>query len=162
MTNWGFSDRDGYSITRGWQGTANEAEAYAQKLANARGTPVDYWDETDKSGARGEGEPADSLCTVDPVEAPIEITAQNARPTDTGVNGAMDVYVEITMDGREICGDVTMVRHELTGEWVPYGNAADYWVSGRMLRELSDLRSGQKLCELLAKIARVAGEAIDA
>lgn len=66
MQNWGFSDHNGNEINRGWQGTEREARAKAQDYANASGEAVNYWDESDKSGEQGEGEPAETLVTVHP------------------------------------------------------------------------------------------------
>lgn len=46
MTNWGFDDSDGNSITRGWQGDRDQAEAYAQDLADSRQETVSFYDES--------------------------------------------------------------------------------------------------------------------
>lgn len=57
MTNYGFADGDGNSITRGRQSTLREARRFAQQYANAYNTCVEFWDED---------EPDTSLETVEP------------------------------------------------------------------------------------------------
>lgn len=61
----------------------------------------------------------------------IEVKASNARPTNTGVEGALDVDVAVRIDGTEVEGEVTLGK--INGLWVAYGDAPDYWVSGGLL-----------------------------
>ncbi len=45
MDNWAFADGQGNEITRGWQGTEDQAHALAQKFANKRNDVIEYWPE---------------------------------------------------------------------------------------------------------------------
>lgn len=45
MPSWGFSDANGNSLARGWQGYEDQARAMAQRYANERGETVSYWPE---------------------------------------------------------------------------------------------------------------------
>lgn len=74
----------------------------------------------------------------------IQIQASNARPTTTGVNGAVDVNVHVTLpDGREVRGEVTLCPAE-DGRPVyeSWGGGADHWVSGGLLAELYAVAEG--------------------
>lgn len=68
----------------------------------------------------------------------IHVAASVATPTTTGVEGALDVDVTVTIDGVEYDGEVTLVRDENDGRWSSWG-APDNWVSGRLLTQLRKL-----------------------
>lgn len=68
----------------------------------------------------------------------IDVTASVATETTTGVEGALDVDVTVEVDGVEYDGEVTLVRHEQTGDWGAWGRP-DNWVSGDLLRALGEL-----------------------
>ena len=89
----------------------------------------------------------------------IEATADFARETDTGVEGAKDADVTVTIDGVEYEGEVTLVRHEQTGDWGSWGSA-DNWVEGRLLDQLAGLSSDDFRAALDA-IEAAAREAIE-
>jgi hypothetical protein len=68
----------------------------------------------------------------------IHVAASIATPTTTGVEGAMDVDVTVTIDGKEHDGEVTLVRSEQDGRWVSWGQP-DHWVSSKLLASLQAL-----------------------
>ena len=52
------------------------------------------------------------------------------------VDGGVDVDVTVSVDGEEIEGEVTLVRHEVTGEFASWGQP-DHWVSGALLARIN-------------------------
>ena len=96
--------------------------------------------------------------------AVTEVIASNPRETDTGVKGAIDVDVEITLDdGTILDGEVTLVRAaDGRPSWEPYGDTADHWVSGALLAALSaHVGDAESLRRALSEIAGSAAEASD-
>lgn len=101
----------------------------------------------------------------------IILDVSHPRPTDTGVKGAIDLDVTLRLDlghdadGRETDGTVDVegeitLAHDHAGEWVAYGPAPDYWVSGNLLAKIQDAMCdsdtmGKLLCEIAARAARV-------
>jgi hypothetical protein len=79
---------------------------------------------------------------VDVTPKPIEITARAyyARETDCGVEGGIDVNVNVAIgeDTDEIDGEVTLVRDH-GGGWTAYGDSPDHWISSELLIELRKL-----------------------
>jgi hypothetical protein len=71
---WGFSEALGPVLRRRFRGTAEKAAELAQKFADERCVPVDYWDEADKTAAPAR--PADSLRTVQPSPEVVEARRQ--------------------------------------------------------------------------------------
>jgi hypothetical protein len=52
--------------------------------------------------------------------------------------GAADVDVNIHYDGRDICGEVTVVPAEDGNGYAPYGVQPDQWIASDLLAELRD------------------------
>lgn len=96
------------------------------------------------------------------------VTADYARETDTGVEGAMDVDVTIVLaSGPTMSGEVTMVRDRDSNSrlgWRSYGDGADHWVSGDLLGALRAHYADhvEDLRRALAEIECAAAEAINA
>lgn len=89
----------------------------------------------------------------------IKITASDARPS-TCVGGGTDVDVDVQIDGDSLpAGEVTLVPAEYDGRPVALDGGADYWVSGRLLRELRD-RCGNDLREALNDLEEAARNVI--
>lgn len=95
MKTYGFADSRGNELTRGYQGHEDQARALAQKFADERDEPIDYWDESDVSGREGEGELSESLVTVYP--------AQQQSDTD-------DSDIEALSSEAAQAGDLTQVE----------------------------------------------------
>lgn len=89
-------------------------------------------------------------------------TASIAAPTTTGVDGALDVDVTVTLpDGRTLEGEVTLARREYDGAWAAYGDAPDYWISGAMLAALKTLDHDEFRAACQAIEAAAAGSCRD-
>lgn len=91
----------------------------------------------------------------------IEINVSRICPTTTGVEGAVDANVTLTLpDGRELSGELTLARaHD---GWRVYGPpsyvpAVDYWMSGALIRAIDALGLDDEAYRAL--IVRVAEEA---
>lgn len=89
----------------------------------------------------------------------MHVIASHVRPTDTGVDGALDVDVEIAVDGCEFAGEVTLVRRDdRREEWAAWGGR-DHWVQGALLRALDAHLSDRRVKDVLEEVEAVAAEA---
>jgi hypothetical protein len=62
-----------------------------------------------------------------------------ARPTDTGVEGAIDVVFVLTLpDGTEHDGECTLVANESSGDFGSWGGI-DHWLDSRTVGVISAL-----------------------
>jgi hypothetical protein len=98
-------------------------------------------------------------------EEPVTVTVSVASPTTTGVEGALDVDVTVTLaDGTEVEGEVTLARREHDGAWAAYGDAPDYWISGALLAQLHRLgrRAFRDACQEIESSAAAACDEYDA
>lgn len=88
----------------------------------------------------------------------IEVSASIATETTTGVERGLDVSVTVTIDGRDIEGEVTLVpREDGSPGYASWGSSPDFWVSGGLLRELEAL-PGEDFRAALAEIESAAAK----
>ncbi len=62
----------------------------------------------------------------------IETEAGVPSPTDTGVDGGLDVDVTVHIGGVTVTGGVTLIRRDSDGEWSSWGSR-DHWCSQEIL-----------------------------
>jgi hypothetical protein len=91
----------------------------------------------------------------------MRVQASGVRPTDTGVDGGVDLDVTCEINGLSHEGEVTLVPSR-NGEYVAYGNSADMWVSGGLLSWLADIDEGRELADLLSDLESVAARSAEA
>ena len=68
----------------------------------------------------------------------IEVAVGRVSKSTTGVEEGVDVNFMLTIDGVEHEGEVTLLRHEQTGDWSSWGSL-DNWLDGRTCNLLRDL-----------------------
>jgi hypothetical protein len=84
------------------------------------------------------------------------ITASNPTPTSTGVDGGMDVAVDVVIDGERYCGGVTLIQgHD--GGWDSWGSR-DNWMDQPLLNAVD---VAAEPSELMGEIAAEAASAIE-
>lgn len=77
---------------------------------------------------------------MDTEDEPVTVAVGVVSPTGTGVEGALDVDVTVTLaDGTVIEGEVTLARRSYDGAWAAYGPARDYWMSDSLMTGLDVL-----------------------
>lgn len=86
----------------------------------------------------------------------LDIEASNPIATDTGIEGAVDVDIDVG----DLSGEVTMVRDEANGGWTTYGPDANLWVESNFLSELRK-RYGEVSEAILSRIAGLAAIACE-
>jgi hypothetical protein len=90
------------------------------------------------------------------------ITCGTVTPTDTGVEGGVDVDLTVALsDGTELSGSVTLVRdRDSRGMWRAYGDEPSTWVEAQLLDALA-ARLGHG-SDLTVALAAVESEAVGA
>lgn len=181
------------TVTMEWDGAQASAPIYVDgevtpyQTANARHRtdlavalvaryvwPEAAWPHVPSTGLIGEGWADDcaawddlayTTCAAE-VDDTDTVTASNARPSGcVDMDGAIDVDVEVTIGGRTISGEVTLVPSEYDGTLVSYGTSPDHWISGGLLASMRDLPDARfrTLCDALRSAAdEAADEAADA
>lgn len=87
----------------------------------------------------------------------MEIEASNAMRSSTGVEGALDVDIEVADAQFSSSGGVTMVIDRINGGWRAYGDTPDTWVESGLLHDLRAI--GPEYCKAaLQKIEDAARE----
>jgi hypothetical protein len=81
----------------------------------------------------------------------LDIEASNPIATNTGVEGAVDVDVDVG----DLSGEVTMVRDEANGGWTSYGPDANYWIESNFLATLRE-RYGDASEAIISRISGLA------
>lgn len=66
-----------------------------------------------------------------------EVEVNWYRPTDTGVDGALDADVVIYVDGRFIEGEITIALDKGLDRWAGWGDPT-HWVSSDLLAEIEN------------------------
>jgi hypothetical protein len=92
----------------------------------------------------------------------ITVNAGESRPTTTGVEGAVDVPVEVTLpDGRVVRDEVTLCPAEDGRPCYESWGTADMWVGGELLAELYAAYEGDDGArrDALSELSAVAGNA---
>ena len=90
--------------------------------------------------------------------ATVQVECSNARATDTGVEGGVDVDVAATSAGRVLVGVVTLLPAEDgRPRYVSWGHPEN-WVSSPLLSEIASLPHAEYR-EVLGEIEAAAAEA---
>lgn len=84
----------------------------------------------------------------------VEVTTSLVSPTEHGVEGALDVEVEIAVNGVKFSGGATMVRDH-NGRWNSWGSP-DNWAS------LEVLEAAEESGDYAATLAQVSAECSEA
>lgn len=153
---------DGEHVTSVLQ--EHDVERVALACANRLGRAV-WAHESDLDAVEGadsvstEGETA-SGTRYDPS---VDVEAWNPVPSDC-LPGGIDVDVTVTLGEVDLTGEVTLCPDRINGGWVAYGDGAEHWVSGGLLRELAarcrDGRDTGALRGVLDEIEAAAVEAV--
>lgn len=93
----------------------------------------------------------------------IEIDASNALPTDTGIEGALDVTISLTRDDREIGeGYVTLVPDRINGGWQACGDSPDCWMEPGLCDAVDALKLSEDAArELRGRIREAAADSCE-
>jgi hypothetical protein len=95
----------------------------------------------------------------------ITVTAHSVCESDC-LEGGLDVTVDVTLDGEERQGEVTLTPDPINGGWVAYGDCADTWVESGLLiwlcRTAGDHAASPALRSILGEIEAVAVRAAEA
>jgi len=62
----------------------------------------------------------------------IQVVAHNVTESDC-LEAGLDVTVDVTLDGEETRGEVTLTRDRINGGRCAYGDCADAWIESSLL-----------------------------
>ena len=86
----------------------------------------------------------------------IETEASVPSPTDTGVDGGVDVDVTVHIGDASVTGEITLIRRDSDGEWSSWGSR-DHWCC----QELLDVVDAHPTLPVLDDVLAAAQVAID-
>jgi hypothetical protein len=95
--------------------------------------------------------------------ADVKTETTNIRPSSCcDDDGALDCDVDVTVDGAEYSGELTLCRlPQALGRYGRWGEGPENWVSSELLTALYIRWNGAELREVLDTIAAEAGAACD-
>lgn len=129
MESWAFSTGEGHEFSRGWQGTAAQARARAQREANEREVAVDFWTE---------GSP-DEAQTVEPEsDTTYAVKHSHGRLTEY-----VDTYDEACDLVRRVYGPEAEIGHD--GDITEGGESTLCWRSEEDAEDDDGARSCAKI-----------------
>lgn len=119
-----------------------------QAVAAVREALQDLWDEWCAGAGSESGK-----------EEHPTATAENPRPTATGVERGVDVDVVVSYRGKEFVGEVTLLPHEDGRPGYGRWGSTDHWVSNGLLADLQGHCDEDELARSLDVIEAAAAEA---